>query len=326
MEVIFKVVRQKAQETFPKVQHYSLDVEPGKTILECLNIIKWELDGTLAFRKNCRNTICGSCGMKINGRSALACKENVGQEIKRFPVNSSQSTPEITIAPLGNMPVIKDLVVDMQGFWQDLEKVEPYVNTNARLIPEREFLQSPQERSQLDQTGNCIMCGACYSECNAKEFNTEFVGPHALAKAKRMVTDSRDNQKEERLEHYNQGIAGVWGCTRCYMCNAVCPMEVAPMEQIGQIKQQILERQDAQSSRSVRHRKVLIDLVKQGGWVDERKFGLMVVGNYFRDLKGLASLAPLGLRMLVRGKFPLEFTSSEGTKEVRSLIESVQKK
>ncbi len=326
MEVIFKVVRQKARETFPKVQNYSLDVEPGKTILECLNIIKWELDGTLAFRKNCRNTICGSCAMKINGRSALACKENVGQEIKHFPGKSSQLTPEITIAPLGNMPVIKDLVVDMQGFWQDLEKVEPYVSTNARAIPEREFLQTPQERSQLDQTGNCIMCGACYSECNAKEVNADFVGPHALAKAERMVTDSRDTHTEKRLEDYNQGITGVWGCTRCYMCNSVCPMEVAPMEQISKIKQQILERQDAQSSRSVRHRKVLVDLVKQGGWIDERKFGLMVVGNYLRDLQGLASLVPLGLRMLVRGKFPLEFKPSEGTKEVRSLIESVQKK
>ena len=326
MEVIFKVVRQKAQETFPKVQNYSLDVEPGKTILECLNIIKWELDGSLAFRKNCRNTICGSCAMKINGRSALACKENVGQEIKHFPEKSSQQTPEITIAPLGNMPVIKDLVVDMQGFWQDLEKVEPYVSTDARAIPEREFLQTPQERSQLDQTGNCIMCGACYSECNAKEVNVDFVGPHALAKAERMVTDLRDAHTEKRLEDYNQGIKGVWGCTRCYMCNSVCPMEVAPMEQIGKIKQQILERQDAQSSRSVRHRKVLVDLVKQGGWIDERKFGLMVVGNYLRDLQGLASLVPLGLRMLVRGKFPLEFKPSEGTKEVRSLIESVQKK
>ncbi|MGC1245192.1 MAG: succinate dehydrogenase/fumarate reductase iron-sulfur subunit [Spirulinaceae cyanobacterium] len=324
MEVIFKIVRQKQKAASPKLQSYSLDIEPGKTILECLNTIKWELDGSLAFRKNCRNTICGSCGMKINGRSALACKENVGQEIERFWTKSPQLTPEITIAPLGNMPVIKDLVVDMQGFWQGLEAVEPYISTNARSIPEREFLQTPNERSQLDQTGNCIMCGACYSECNAKDVNVDFVGPHALAKAQRMVTDSRDDHTEERLESYNQGTAGVWGCTRCYMCNTVCPMEVAPMEQISKIKQEILDRQDAQSSRSIRHRKVLIDLVKQGGWIDERKFGLMVVGNYLRDLKGLASLAPLGLRMLARGKFPLEFTPSQGTQEVRSLIESVQ--
>jgi succinate dehydrogenase / fumarate reductase iron-sulfur subunit len=262
--------------------------------------------------------------MKINGRSALACKENIGHELQQFPASNQNNPPEITIAPLGNLPVIKDLVVNMSPFWDKLQKVDPYVSTQGRAIPEREFLQTPEERSRLDQTGNCIMCGACYSECNALTVNPEFVGPHALAKAQRMVADSRDTQKEERLEAYNQGTQGVWGCTRCYFCNSVCPLEVAPMDQITQIKQQILERKDAQESRAIRHRKVLVELVKEGGWVDERKFGLLVVGNYFRDLQGLLSLVPLGLNMVVKGKFPLSFEASEGTQEVRSLIEAIQ--
>ena len=335
MQVLFKVIRQE-QNSPPQVQTYTLDVDPGNTILDCLNRIKWEQDGSLAFRKNCRNTICGSCGMRINGRSALACKENVGSELQRLQQiaasattsdtvrNTSDVIPEITIAPMGNMPVIKDLVVDMHSFWDHLEAVEPYVSTGARQVPEREFLQTPQEREKLNQTGNCILCGACYSECNAREVNPDFVGPHALAKAYRMVTDSRDFETESRLEKYNQGTQGVWGCTRCFMCNTVCPMDVAPMDQIGKIKQEILDRKDAQDSRQVRHRKVLIDLVKEGGWIDERRFGLQVVGNSFRDIKGLISLGPLGLRMLVRGKFPLGFEPSEGTLVVRSLIESVQ--
>jgi succinate dehydrogenase / fumarate reductase iron-sulfur subunit len=212
----------------------------------------------------------------------------------------------------------------MNRFWNHLEAVKPYVSTDAKAIPEREFLQTPQERSRLDQMGNCILCGACYSECNAREVNPEFVGPHALAKAQRMLADSRDDKTELRLEEYNQGIQGVWGCTRCYMCNAVCPMDVAPMDQIGKIKQEILERKDAQASRQIRHRKVLINLVKQGGWIDERKFGLQVVGNSFRDIKGLISLGPLGLRMLACGKFPLGFEPSAGVTQVRSLIEAVQ--
>ncbi|MCY7275191.1 MAG: succinate dehydrogenase/fumarate reductase iron-sulfur subunit [Phormidesmis sp. CAN_BIN44] len=321
MQVVFKIVRQN-QDSSPRVESYTLDVESSNTILDCLNQIKWEQDGTLAFRKNCRNTICGSCSMRINGRSALACKENVGSELARF---STTEIPEITIAPMGNMPVIKDLVVDMQGFWANLKAVDPYVSTAARQIPEREFLQTPEERSKLDQTGNCIMCGACYSECNAREVNPGFVGPHALAKAYRMVADSRDDQTETRLDHYNQGTDGVWGCTRCYFCNSVCPMEVAPMDQIGKIKNEILARNDGQTSRSIRHRKVLIDLVKQGGWIDERQFGLQVVGNSLKDLKGLMSLVPLGLRMLSHGKLPAKFEPSEGAKQVRSLIESVQK-
>jgi succinate dehydrogenase / fumarate reductase, iron-sulfur subunit len=101
-------------------------------------------------------------------------------------------------------------------------------------------------------------------------------------------------------------------------------MDVQPLEQITKIKQEILDRKQASDSRSIRHRKVLIDLVKEGGWIDERKFGLHVVGNYFKDLRGLLDIAPLGLRMISKGKFPLSFESSEGTQQVRSLIEAVQ--
>ncbi|WP_337885121.1 succinate dehydrogenase/fumarate reductase iron-sulfur subunit [Fischerella thermalis] len=328
MEVLFKVIRQQHNSS-PKVQTYLLQVEPGNTILDCLNRIKWEQDGTLAFRKNCRNTICGSCAMRINGRSALACKENVGSEISRLQQLAAQTSnanaiPEITIAPLGNMPVIKDLVVDMKDFWNNLEAIAPYVSTASRNVPEREFLQTPQERSRLDQTGNCIMCGACFSECNGFEVNSKFVGPHALAKAYRMVADNRDSETENRLEKYNEGTQGVWGCTRCFYCNSVCPMDVAPLDQITKIKQEILAHKQKSDSRSIRHRKVLVELVKAGGWIDERQFALQVVGNYFRDLRGLLGIAPLGLRMLAKGKFPLSFEPSEGTQQVRSLVEAIE--
>lgn len=334
MQVLFKVLRQKLSSA-PWVQVYRVNIELGNTILDCLNRIKWEQDGSLAFRKNCRNTICGSCSMRVNDRSVLACKESVGQELERLQhlsvtatgidgAESPDQTPEIVIAPMGNMPVVKDLVVNMESFWSDLKAVEPYISTAARAIPEREFLQTPAERAKLDQTGNCILCGACYSECNAREVSSEFVGPHALAKAYRTTVDSRDDATESRLEKYNQGLQGVWGCTRCFNCNSVCPMDVAPLDQINRIKNQILVRKDQQTSRAVRHRKVLIELVKQGGWLDERRFGLQVVGNSFRDLKGLFSLGPLGLRMLSRGKFPAKFEPSAGVKEVRSLIESVK--
>jgi succinate dehydrogenase / fumarate reductase iron-sulfur subunit len=328
MEVLFKVIRQQHNSS-ANVQTYLLQVEPGNTILDCLNQIKWEQDGTLAFRKNCRNTICGSCAMRINGRSALACKENVGSEVSRLQqlaghTSNANAIPEITIAPLGNMPVIKDLVVDMSDFWNNLEAIAPYVSTASRNVPEREFLQTPEERSRLDQTGNCIMCGACFSECNAFEVNSQFVGPHALAKAYRMVADNRDSETENRLEKYNEGTQGVWGCTRCFYCNSVCPMDVAPLDQITKIKQEILTHKQKSDSRSIRHRKVLVELVKAGGWIDERQFGLQVVGNYFRDLRGLFGIVPLGLRMLAKGKFPLSFEPSEGTQQVRSLIEAIQ--
>jgi len=321
MEVRFKIVRQ-TQSSSPQLQTYILEIDPGKTVLDGLNQIKWDQDGSLAFRKNCRNTICGSCAMRINGRAALACKENIGGEIGR--VSQGDPLPTIMIAPLGNMPVIRDLVVDMTGFWEGLEAIAPYVSTAARQVPEREFLQTPAERTELDQMGNCILCGACYGECNAREVNPEFVGPHALAKAARMLLDNRDDQQAARLESYNQGTQGVWGCTRCLYCDQVCPMDVAPLAQISRIKGEILARKDAKASPAIRHRKVLVNLVKQGGWIDERRFGLQVATNSLRDLRGLASLGPLGLRMLVQGKFPLSFESSAGTATVRSLIEAVR--
>ncbi len=285
--------------------------------------------------------------MRVNGRSALACQENIGQVLAKCggsiePGESAEMTiapAEMTIAPLGNLPVIKDLVVDMKPFWQGLKNIDPYISTAARQLPEREFLQSPEQRQQLDQTGNCIMCGACYSECNSVTVNPDFVGPHALAKAHRLVTDNRDQDTTGRLQQYGQGEAGVWGCTRCNYCNEVCPMGVAPLDQISKIKGKILAQAQQQpstdgaahssthssaQSRAVRHRQQMVALVKQGGWIDERKFGINVVGNQFQDLRGLASLVPLGLRMLRKGKFPTHFQPSEGTAVVRSLIESVQ--
>jgi succinate dehydrogenase / fumarate reductase, iron-sulfur subunit len=336
MQVDFKILRQTTNSS-PRFQTYRLEIDPEATILDGLNLIKWEQDGSLGYRKNCRNTICGSCAIRINGRSALACKENIRTELNRLAVygeakapshpeqdSPSDPIPVITIAPLGNMPVIKDLVVNMDSFWQNLQAVDPYVSTAGRNLPEREFLQSPADRAKLDQTGNCILCGACYSDCNAREVNPEFVGPHALAKAYRTLADTRDQATVPRLQKYNQETSGVWACTRCFNCNTVCPMDVAPLDQISLIKGQILHQPGLSAQRSIRHRLALVNLVKQGGWIDENRFVLKAVGNNFRDWRGLLSLTPLALRMLSRGKFPIGFKPSLGTAQVRSLIVAVQ--
>lgn len=329
MDIIFQIWRQQPQEQ-PRFQPYRLTVSGSETILDCLLRIQGEQDGTIAFRKNCRNTICGSCAMRINGRSTLACKENCFKEVDRLRQAGilqcdADDRPIMTIAPLGNLPVMKDLVVNMDAFWDKLKAVDPYVSTASRQIPEREFLQTPAQRSELDQMGNCILCGACYSECNGVEVNPDFVGPHALAKAYRTIADNRDDRTDDRLENHNNATSGVWGCTRCYYCNSACPMEVAPLDQISKIKSKILRRKTAQDSRAIRHRKVLVQLVRQGGWIDERQFGLQVVANSLRDLDGLMSLVPLGLRLIARGKFPLGFEPSEGQGEVRRLIDRVQR-
>ncbi|MGB8702600.1 MAG: succinate dehydrogenase/fumarate reductase iron-sulfur subunit [Thermosynechococcaceae cyanobacterium] len=325
MKIRFQVQRHSS-ERGPWTETYELEAQPNTTVLDCLNRIKWEQDGSLAFRKNCRNTICGSCAIRMDGRAVLACQQTLqGTLDRRERLEPSLATTELTlqIQPLGNLPVIKDLVVDMGEFWQNLAQVDPYVSTASRSMAQKEFLQSPQERSALNQVGNCILCGACYSECNAKSVTPEFVGPHALAKAYRVLADTRDSATQDRLTQYAQDLSGVWGCTRCFNCNSACPMEVAPLDQITRIKTQILAQPSEPETRPIRHRKAMIDLVAQGGWVDERRFGLQVVGNRFRDLKGMFSLLPLGLNMILHRKFPKTFEASEGTLTVRSLIRSI---
>jgi succinate dehydrogenase / fumarate reductase, iron-sulfur subunit len=333
MKVCFQIQRQVAGRS-PWVETFELDASPSSTILDCLNQIKWEQDGSLAFRKNCRNTICGSCAIHINGRPALACKQGLQGEVTQAGLargitaeqNIGDLPAQIEIQPLHNFPVIKDLVVEMGEFWQNLAQVDPYVSTAARVIPEREFLQSPTDRAVLNQAGNCIMCGACYSACNAKSVTPEFVGPHALAKAYRVLADTRDAESSKRLAQYTQDLSGVWGCTRCFNCNTVCPMEVAPLDQITHIKEQRLAQATDSEPRSIRHRQAMIALVAKGGWIDERRFGLEVVGNRFRDLRGLWSLIPLGLRMIAKGKFPTTFKASQGTPVVGTLIQSAQQR
>jgi succinate dehydrogenase / fumarate reductase, iron-sulfur subunit len=333
MKVCFQIQRQVAGRS-PWVETFELEASPSSTILDCLNQIKWEQDGSLAFRKNCRNTICGSCAIHINGRPALACKQGLQGEVKQAEFarsmtaeqNKDDSLALIEIQPLHNFPIIKDLVVEMGEFWQNLAQVDPYVSTAARVIPDREFLQSPTDRAVLNQAGNCIMCGACYSACNAKSVTPEFVGPHALAKAYRVLADTRDAESSKRLAQYTQDLSGVWGCTRCFNCNTVCPMEVAPLDQITHIKEKRLSQATDSEPRSIRHRQAIIALVAEGGWIDERRFGLEVVGNRFRDLRGLWSLIPLGIRMIVKRKFPTTFEASQGTLVVGKLIQSAQKR
>ncbi|AFY74875.1 succinate dehydrogenase and fumarate reductase iron-sulfur protein [Synechococcus sp. PCC 7502] len=323
MEISVKVRRQASRGSSPNYHTYKVAINPDtSTVLDVLQKIQWEQDGSLVFRRNCRNVICGSCGMRINGKAGLACQKLLSEVLDLV----SDAKAELTIEPMGNLPVIKDLVVDMTKFWQNLAKVDPYVFTASRQISKsEEFLQTPAQRHKLQAAANCILCGSCYSECNAATVNENFVGPHALAKAYRVLADNRDDRTDDRINKYND-TDFVWGCTRCYNCNEVCPVEVEPLDRISQIKHEILEDSNLPESTAQRHRHVMVELVKADGWIDESKFGVKVVGNNFKDIKGLLSIVPLGLRMIASGKMPYPwfFQASEGIKEITALITALQ--
>jgi len=315
MQISVRVRRQASRSSVPEFHTYTLDVDPqSQTVLDALQKIQWEQDGSLVFRRNCRNVICGSCGMRINGKSGLACQKLISQVL---------DGDELVIEPMANLPVIKDLIVDMTKFWQNLTHVDPYVATEQ--ISQVEFRQTPNQREQVAAAANCILCGSCYSECNTATVNPDFVGPHALAKAYRVLADNRDDRTEHRITKYNDPDF-VWGCTRCYNCNEVCPVEVQPLDRITQIKQKILQNSDLPISTAQRHRYTMVEMVKADGWIDESRFAVKVVANNFQDPSGFMTLVPLGIRMIARGKmpYPWQFQPSAGVKEIKSLITAIQ--
>ena len=214
----------------PAHQDFAIDVEPTDRVLDALNYIKWYVDGTLTFRRSCAHGICGSDAMRINGVNRLACKvlmRDVGNRV--------------TVEPLMGFRVIKDLVVDMAAFFAQYRSVLPYLINDSR-PPERERLQSPEDRERFDDTTKCILCAACTTSCPSYWANEEFVGPAAIVNAHRFIFDSRDSSPGERLEILNNR-EGVWRCRTIFNCSEACPREIKVTKAIGEVKRAILYRQ-----------------------------------------------------------------------------------
>ena len=215
----------------PYYQSYETDVPEYATVLDSLINVREYSDGSLALRCSCRCAICGSCAMRINGQARLSCKTKV--------VSLAPGGEEIVVEPMGNLPVIKDLVVDMQPFWDKVQAITPYLQPSGP-PPEREYLVPNSAMLELAGVMNCIMCGACVSDCTVLEVDQNFLGPAALAKAYRFVGDPRDGADTERLQALSR-YGGVWDCTRCNFCVEVCPKGVAPMDRILAIRRKAIE-------------------------------------------------------------------------------------
>jgi succinate dehydrogenase / fumarate reductase iron-sulfur subunit len=277
----------------PRYQEFAFQPPEGSTVLDCINHIKWHLDDSLAYRMSCRSSICGSCSMRVNGKAKLVCKTQVSDVVR--------PDGTVTIDPMGNMPVIKDLIVDMRRFWEKMEAVHPFLRPDDRQPePEKEYIQSPEDFHHYVEEATCIMCGACVSECTSLEFDGAFLGPAALAKAYRFAADTRDGTSEQRVADL-QGHGGIWDCVRCNECVQVCPKTVAPMEAIVKLRQMAIQK-GMTSTIGARHVTGFTDSVAQSGILDERILPLKVVGL---DVGKMLEMAPVGLRMFQRGKLKL---------------------
>lgn len=225
MEVTVKVFRfDPERDQKPHYETYTLESEPTDRILDMLEYIKGTYDGTLSFRRSCAHGICGSDGMRINGRNYLACKAL----LKDLHAN------RITVEPLLGMRVIKDLIVDMEPFFENYRHVMPYF-VNDDEPPEKERLQSPEQRERFDDTTKCILCACCTTSCPSFWANDKYVGPAAIVNAHRFIFDSRDQAGAERLRILNNQF-GVYRCHTAFNCTIVCPREIEITQAIGEVK------------------------------------------------------------------------------------------
>jgi succinate dehydrogenase / fumarate reductase iron-sulfur subunit len=226
--ITFKISRfDPARDDKGAYQDYTLDVPEGMTVLEALLRLQAEQDGTLAFRYACRGAVCGSCAVVINGQIDLSCRVQV----------RGLGAETITLEPLPNLPVLKDLVVDMEPFFEKNLAVQPWLQP-AGPDPEKERLVDPKQWAEAEPYTNCILCASCYGVCPAAERDPAYLGPAALAKHYRFLADVRDAADEERLALVD-GEQGVEGCDMVWSCVEICPKGVPPTQGIGKSRARI---------------------------------------------------------------------------------------
>ncbi len=312
MEATLRIRRYDPDTGKARFDQFTVTVPVTASVLDALDAIKDTRDGTLAYRKSCRMAVCGSCGMRIDGGAALACKT----PMKKF-VDAGHT---ITVSPMGNLPVIKDLVVDMAPFWEKIRAVKPYLDTRDEEVPDKEWRVSPEHGDLIHKESLCILCGCCVSECNSMESDPDFLGPAALAKAYRFVGDARDTDTRERLRDLN-GAHGIWDCTRCYFCNQRCPKGVDPRDAIAKLGAESFKEGFVRDE-GARHAKVFVDSTYKGGYLRETELVPKTIGpvNAIKDI-------PFALQLARAGKVPnpLSPHKAKDNDEVKRLWKLLEK-
>jgi succinate dehydrogenase / fumarate reductase iron-sulfur subunit len=298
-EFTLKVRRFKPEEREgPYWESFDVELDPTLSVLDGLLQAKDRDDGSLAVRCSCRAAICGSCGMKINGQSTLACKtmlEEAQSYAESHAVGAqaggdksmANGRTEIVVEPMGNMPVIKDLVTDMEStHWTKIRRVTPWLLPEGD-PPEREYVVPPESMIDVTQSMACIQCGACVSSCLSMEADPDFIGPAALAKAYRFVGDPRDAETKERLHDLAQDPHGIYDCTHCFSCIDACPKGVAPMDQIMRLRRAADHEEIQDQNHGHNHMAAFTRIIEKKGTLDEAQ---LLQDSYAPGIKG--KLAP----------------------------------
>jgi succinate dehydrogenase / fumarate reductase iron-sulfur subunit len=279
-----RVRRYKPEEgSGPYWQDFDVDLDPTLSVLDGLLQARDDTDGSLSVRCSCRAAICGSCGVKINGQSTLACLTQIGEAQEAANRRNGGSEP-VVVEPMGNMPVIKDLIVDMEStHWEKIRRVTPWLLPDGE-PPEREYVVPPESMIDITQSMACIQCGACVSSCLSMEADPDFIGPAALAKAYRFVGDPRDGQTRERLYDLAQDPHGIYDCTHCFSCVDACPKGVAPMDQIMRLRRRAGSDEGIDDvNNGHRHEIAFSKIIEKKGTLDE---SLLLQESYAQGIKG----------------------------------------
>ncbi|HET8954772.1 MAG TPA: succinate dehydrogenase/fumarate reductase iron-sulfur subunit, partial [Solirubrobacterales bacterium] len=312
------------------------------SVLDGLLQAKDRDDGSLSVRCSCRAAICGSCGVKINGSSTLACKTQIGEAFeaanRRYKGAASSMPPPrgadeeytpdqgeergprtreraseisggegrersgaeeaaIVIEPMGNMPVIKDLITDMEStHWTKIRRVTPWLLPHGE-PPEREYVVEPESMIDITQSMACIQCGACVSSCLSMEADPEFIGPAALAKAYRFVGDPRDAETHERLHDLADDPHGIYDCTHCFSCIDACPKGVAPMDQIMRLRRKAGEEGIEDPNAGHAHEVAFVKIIEKKGTLDE---AMLVQESYAPGIKGKLKPSKRSIRETIK--------------------------
>lgn len=312
--ITFNVFRFNSETDYlPYYKKIEMEVTSEEVVLDILNRIKWEHDGSFSYRRSCRHGICGACAIKVNGKGVLACKERMNDMIELFGT-------EMTIEPLSTKRAVKDMIIDKEDFWQKHEQVKPYLVDDIDEHPESENLVSPKEESQLLDADYCIQCGLCHYSCPSLENNEAYIGPAAFAAAYRFNADVRDQSTLDRLDIVNAPEQGVWDCVKCYECQEVCPKEVNPIEKITKLHNQVFENGVAINNVATRHAVGFAHSIKKHGFLDEAELVRYSEGT----IPMLMKHGKVGFKMFKVGKvvMPWNMPKSDKLDEVKALIKS----
>ena len=312
-KITFKIFRFNIETDYlPHYDTFSIDVNKDDVILDILNTIKWEYDGSLSYRRSCRHGICGSCAVKVNGKSILSCKDNVFQLVELF------GTTELIIDPQNKAKAFKDMVIDKSDFWTKYDKVNPYLVTDIDENPTKENLVSVSENERISEADYCIQCGACYYACPVVEVNEDYLGPASLVKAFRFNNDSRDENNKDRLSTVNQMGSGIWNCIKCFECAQVCPKEINPIDKITRLHQETFQANMAEDNVAVRHSVGFKWSIEKHGILDEGELVRYSEGNI-----GVLKHIPEAIAMYKKGKIvmPWDMPKSKNLDEIQKLVE-----